>query len=530
MLRDNPLDQRSTLVKSFLSRFGALVLSVLSGFDRLRFRGCARLLSNPRGAHSYLYQHHVLLKDYARHTAQLTQDLTQRTEALAAAAGDRVHYLNSPHADKEAAALAIAQRRGLTTGRIAILSCVEGCRTFRVRKNDRGHIELRAEPARCQHFYHYFLHEQFGLCYVRLQSWFPFTMRIGLNGRHWLYRQLEREHLDYRRQDNLLVQVADWQRAQQLLDEQRHADWPTLLDGLAEQTNPLLPYLRDQARVPYYWVTEQSEWATDLLFRAPADLAELYPRLLRHCIEVLGCRDILRFLGRSVPAVGFGRLVDEVTADYRGRHEGLRTKLWSGANSLKIYDKFGRGLRLETTINQATGFKVYRTTESNPDGPAAWRPLRKGVADLHRQAEVSQRANERLAESLATVSEPTPLGKLLAPLGQPVLRAGYRARALNPLTGADGELLRTIAGGAFLVQGFRNRDLRQALYGATADEAEQRRQAAAVTRRLRLLREHGLILKVQKTHRYQVTAEGRRILTALLSAHAADASRLAAAG
>lgn len=289
-------------MKAFLSRFGAFILSVLSGFDRLRFRGCSRLLSNPRGVHSYLFQHDLLIKEYAQHTAQLTKTLVQQTEALATADGDRVHYLNSPNTDKEAAALAIAQQRGPTTGRIAILSCVEGCRTFRVRTNARGPIDLYAEPARCQHFYHYFLHDQFGLCYVRVQSWFPFTLRVGLNGRHWLYRQRQREQIGYRHQDNLLLEVADWQRAQQLLDDQRHADWPTLLDNLAAQTNPLLPYLRDEARVPSYWVTEQSAWATDILFRSPADLTDLYPRLTRHCIEVLGGRDILRFLGRHVPA------------------------------------------------------------------------------------------------------------------------------------------------------------------------------------------------------------------------------------
>jgi hypothetical protein len=514
-------------VKTFLSRFGALILSVLSGFDRLRFRGCSRLLSNARGAHSYLYQHDLLVKDYARHTTQLTQTLVEKTEALAAADGDRVHYLNSPNSDKEAAALDIARRRGLGSGRIAILSCVEGCRTFRVRKDDQGHIGLVAEPARCQHFYHYFLHDQVGLCYVRLQSWFPFTVRIGLNGRQWLYRQLRRHGIPYRHQDNLLLAVGDWQRAQQLLDQQRHTDWPTLLDGLAAAANPLLPYLRDQARVPYYWVTEQSEWATDILFRSAADLADLYPRLTRHCIEVLGCRDILRFLGRHVPAEGFGRLAGEVKADYRQRRDGLRAKLWHDVNSLKVYDKFGRGLRLETTINQARPFKVYRTAEGDADGQPAWRRLRKGVADLHRQAHVSQQANERLAESLATVADTTPLGKLLEPLGRPVVHDGHRARALNPLTGADGELLRTIARGEFLLDGFRNRDVRLALFGDATDQTVQRRQAAAVTRKLRLLRAHGLIVKVQKTHRYQVSAQGRRILTALLSAHAADTRRLA---
>lgn len=515
-------------MKTFLLRFGALILSVLSGFDRLRFRGCSRLLSNARGVHSYLYQHDLLIKEYAKHTEQLTKELVRGTEALAQADGDRVHYLNSPTIDKEATALEVARRRGLSTGRIAILSCVESCRVFRVRKNDRGHIDLYAEPGRCQHFYHYFLHEQLGLCYVRLQSWFPFALRIGINGRQWLYRQLQHEQIGYRRQDNLLLEVDDWQRAQQLLDQQLRTDWPALLDGLAAQTNPLLPYLRDLARVPYYWVTEQSEWATDILFRSAADLADLYPRLTRHCIAVLDCRDILRFLGRQVPAEGFGRFAGEVKADYRQRREGLRAKLWYDVNSLKVYDKFGCGLRLETTINQAGGFTVYRTKEGDADGPRSWKRLRKGVADLYRQAEISQRANERLAESLATSADTTPLGKLLEPLGRPVFQSGYRARALNPLTGADGALLRTIARGDFLLQGFRNRDLRLTLFGETTDPTTQRRQSAAVTRKLRLLRAHGLIVKVQKTHRYQVSAEGRRILTALLSAHAADASRLAA--
>ena len=62
-------------------------------------------------------------------------------------------------------------------------------RTFRVRGNrSNGHIEIRGEDGKCNHYYHYFLHEQVGLCYVRLQSWFPFTMRVGLNGREWLFR------------------------------------------------------------------------------------------------------------------------------------------------------------------------------------------------------------------------------------------------------------------------------------------------------------------------------------------------------
>src|SRR5207245_4762777 len=114
------------------------------------------------------------------------------------------------------------------------------------------------------------------------------------------------------------------------------------------------------------------------------------------------------------------------------------------------------------TNDQPKGFRSYRTKAGDSeDAPKSWRALRKGVADLARRAEVSQAANNRLAESLATVAEPTTLGELLKPLGRPVFENGRRkARALNPLTGADGMLLRALAQGEYLLKGFRNRDLR----------------------------------------------------------------------
>jgi hypothetical protein len=153
--------------------------------------------------------------------------------------------------------------------------------------------------------------------------------------------------------------------------------------------------------------------------------------------------------------------------------------------------------------------------------------MRKGVADLERRAEVSQAANNRLAESLATVAQTTSLGELLKPLGQAVVEQGRRkARPLNPLTGADGTLLRALAQGQFVLQGFRNRDVRLALYGQPPNDNERRRQAAKITRQLALLRAHGLIVKVPTTHRYQLSVAGRRILTALLAAHACDVNNL----
>ena len=516
-------------MKSFLARFGALISFVLSGFDRLRFCGESRLLNHALGAQSYLHQQRILFKDYPDHALDLTQSLRRQTEQRAERDGVPLLHLNSPDTDKEAAALRLAEEHQRTSGRLALLSCVESCLTYRLRKNADGLVELRKEKAKCLHYYHYFQHPQFGLCYVRVQSWFPFSVRVGLNGRQWLYRQLEQRGVKFQCQRNLLVQVDDPALAQAMLDEQRRTDWPAVLGELVQPLQPLWGYLHEKARTPYYWMTEQSEWATDFVFHSAAELASWYPRWLKHGIETLQCKDVLRYLGKKVPETGYGRCTGEVKIDLRDRVEGTRLKFWYDTNSIKIYDKAKQALRIETTINQPKGFQVYRTKEGADESAAkSWQQMRKGVADLDRRAEVSASGNNRLAESLATVAEPDTLGELLRPLGRPVIADGRRrARALNPLTGADGTLIRALARGDFLLKGFRNADLRTELYGAAADDQERRRQSARVTRLLGLLRAHGLIVKVTKSHRYNLSARGRRIATALLAAHESDVTRLA---
>jgi len=516
---------------SFLSRFGSFVLFVLSGFDRLRLAGESRLLNHGRGVQSYLWQQRILFKDFPAHALHLTQTLRQGTQALAQEQDIPLLPLNSSATDKEATALQLAQRHPGRSGRIAVLSCVESCLSYRLRKNAHGLIEPRKEVAKCLHYYHYFQHPDLGLCYVRIQSWFPFSVKVGLNGREWLVQQLRQRGCACQRLGNLIWRVADPALAQTLLDEQTCTDWPALLQALVQPIHPLWTYLHTQARAPYYWMTEQSEWATDIVFRQADFLKHWYPRWLRHGISTLSCRDALQYLGKSMPPANYGRCSHEAKIDLRARAEGTRLKFWYGSNSIKLYDKeapLAGTLRLETTINDPKGYQVYRTKEgASEDAAKSWPQLRKGVADLGRRAAVSQASNQRLAESLASVAETTPLGKLLEPLSQPVRdAAGRRQRALNPTAGADGELLRCIARGEFLINGFRNRDLRQRLCPATTQRRVQRQQAATMTRKLALLRAHGLIVKVQKTHRYRLSAEGQRVTTALLAAYEADVNRL----
>ena len=313
--------------------------------------------------------------------------------------------------------------------------------------------------------------------------------------------------LRYDRADNCFPWIEDVPAAQQLLDEQLRLDWPAALAEIERRLFPHRAALLAPYRCDYYWSTAQSEWASDILFRSPAALAPLSASLVRNGILVLGCRDVLRYLGKRATAHWAGK----VSGPLKQWPEGLRLKHWVKDNSIKLYDKAGSVLRGETTINDARAFTVYRPREGDPDGAKAWRPMRKGIADLHRRAQLSQAANARLLEALATLDTSPTVHTLVRALTVPKRWRRRPVRALRPWSPADQTLLSAIAHGRFLLAGFRNRDLVQHLHGELSDPIRRRREAARMTARLRLLRAHGLIVKIAHTHRYRVTAQAARL-------------------
>jgi hypothetical protein len=394
-------------------------------------------------------------------------------------------------------------------------------------------LELRSVVRKCLHYYFYLDHPVFGPMHMRLQTWLPFQIKVVLNGRDWLAQQLDAQGIGYLKKDNAFVAVDDFQRAQALLDAQLQVTWPTALNQLVSQFHPVhAQWMPPSAFESYHWSVEQSEWATDVVFRSPEALAALYPRLLHHGIRTFSSRDVLRFLQQKVPAQGglHGRFAGEVVSDLRHRPEGVRIRHGYGLNSVKLYDKQGQVLRVETTIHDANGLKVYRRARDEPRSELKWQQLRKGVADLYRRCELSQAANDRYLEALAAVDSPTPLGKLSRPLCHRVVKDGRRYRALNPLGALDARLLEFVQRGSHFIMGFRNRDLRHCLYGERSkDAAMHRRQAGRVCRLLALLRAHRLIQKIAKSHRYQVTTRGRQQIAAILAARAAGVEKLISA-
>jgi hypothetical protein len=514
-------------MKTFLQRFGSAVLGVLSGFDRLIFRGKLCSLYSPEGMNIYLDANKVLRKDFEKHTKAVTKDVLRASLIEEAKAAERFAYLGSAKIDKDKVARRFAAKRGIHHGLVCVLQCVEPCWSYTL-ESVNGRLTVQGAQRKCSHLYHYYLDPRFGWMYVRLQTWFPFEMQIYVNGREWLANRMDQEGLKYRRSDNKILAVEDWQRAQALLDEQLQTHWPSALDVCQRLVHPLHPgFLGKLSNLRYNWTVHQSEWATDLAFVSRQELMRWMPLWQRQALNYPST-EILRFLGRKGHLQG--NYPWAVETEYKHFHEGLRVKHWVDKNSLKLYDHLNIG-RVELTINDVEFFKVYRASQADPDGPLDWRRMRRTVADLYRRAEVSQNVNERYITAMATVQETRTVQQLVEPLSRSVNEPGKKTerkvRALNPWSQDDAKLLRTIGDPKWMVTGIRNRDLVGALYPEAAeDAAEKRRRSARATRLIRILRGHGLLQKVPKTHRYQVSEAARAVISAHMAAANANPEQL----
>jgi hypothetical protein len=523
-LFEDSLSPPEDAVKRFIARYADRIIGVLNGFDRLVFRGTLRRLSFVEGLMSLLWKRQVLLKDFGSYAQAVTERLKNASLQEAIHLDRPQIYLSSSKTNKEEVALAVAERDGIREGLIVVLSCVEPCRTFEVyRCRETKHLKLVPRIRKCLHLYHYFIDPAFGLMNARIQTWFPFSIQVCLNGREWLAREMDRAGLSYRRRDNCFTWLGDVEAAQRLMDEQLTSAWPEILDGIAHRLNPAQGDILEGFTTNYYWSVYQSEWASDVMFKDPKALAEIYPALVLHGITTFGSADVMRFLGRRMRCDFSG----DIVSDFKERPEGVRIKHRLGSNSIKLYDKQGSVLRPETTINDPSDFKVFRPKEGDPSGPRAWRQLRRGVADLHRRTQVSQAANERYLDALAAVDTSMPLGKLVEQICQPTTWKGRRVRALRPLSQNDSLLLKAVSRGEFKLNGVRNRNLQAVLYSRPPlSTQEHRRRSARVGRQLRLLRAHRLIRKTGCAHRYVLTPAGHEIIAALLAAERASLQQL----
>jgi hypothetical protein len=513
-------------MNSFLRRFAAVVAGVLSGFDRVLFRGTIRSLEYLKGFETFLNVHSVLYKDFGSFVERLSDRVKSHAKAFAQRHGRPLIYLQSPAVSKEAEACRIAKEDGIQQGLVCVITCVEPCRSFAMRKNpETKHLELVSATRKCTFVYFYFMDREFGLMHVRLQTWLPMPIQVCINGREYLARRLDRAGIGYEKRDNCFTRIDDVPRAQQMLNDLERRDWVAFLNAFARRLNPWTSGNNPLDLRGYYWTFRESEYATDVMFASRQALAKVYPALTRHALAHFTCHDVMRFLGRRTNI----RFNGEASTNVKQRVEGIRIKHWVEENSIKMYDKEGSVLRVETTMNNPRRFRIRREATRKGERCTAWLPLRKSVADVRRRVEICRAANERYFEALGVVGESSPTRHLTDPVSRRVTRGGRPYRALRPIDPVEARVFAVLLDAKFLIQGFRNRDLRRRLYASAERDPLTRKQASGqISRYLRLLRVHGLIRKVSKTSYYRVTTLGQQLMTTALAVRDLNVLALAA--
>ena len=475
------------------------ITGVLSCYDRMLIQGTLPGLCFAEGMTGYLYAHHIRVFDYVQWAQPLRETLRENAERLAAENALEIEFIRRPKSfRKEDKVHQVLKNRGDHPGLVWIFSALEPCSTYRPwHDKTTGKTFLRPDDGKCLHYYFYFIDEELGLCYVRVPTWCPFRLQVYLNGHHRLACRLKRKQIVHTRLDNALVEIEDFERTQKIAD-----DWPVekLHGKLNEWAGRYCPVIR-QFQVGYHWSLDQVEFSTDLLFRRREDLQALYGHLTRTAIHTVKPDNIATFLGRKLSPLYQGEMGNR----FNVRLEGTRIKHTMGPVSLKMYDKFGLILRIESTVNNVSFFQHYRTVEQR-DGRTVtqWAPMKKSIYSLPALREVLQAANRRYLEFLSTLDDPTAGIDRLHKISEPVRENERSYPGLNFFSAQDQTLIETLARGEFNLRGLQNKSLRVHL---------GRKTSGQVSRLLKRLRLHGLVKKVGHTYRYYLTLLGKQVIT-----------------
>src|ERR1700674_1803001 len=111
-------------MQQFIAKFGKLVQGLMSGFDRVLFRGSLPRLSHSKGMKWYLAQNNILCKQYQDHVKEISQQIRKAALAPFQEQDLLVKHIFSRD-DKEAIARAFAAERGITEGDVCALTVRE---------------------------------------------------------------------------------------------------------------------------------------------------------------------------------------------------------------------------------------------------------------------------------------------------------------------------------------------------------------------------------------------------------------------
>lgn len=486
---------------SVIERYADRILGVLSCYDRVVITGTLPDICHSRAMARHLTAQHIRIFDYTQWAQPLREEIRSHAEALAAENDLEIEFIRRNNFRKEDRVKKILAQRGDHPGLVHIFSAMERCAAYQPWHDKTTHKTfLKPTQSKCLHYYFYFIDEELGLCYLRVPTWAPFRLQFYCNGHNILARALDRNAIGYTLVDNAFVAIADFERAQHLADALPVPGLHRRLDQLAQRFCPAV------GRFPggVHWSLMQCEYATDVVFRRREDLHPAYQAWVRRAVHTVQAEQVATFLGRKL----HGAYQGEVGNDFHTRIQGTRIRHHMGQVSIKMYDKHGRVLRIETTASDVSFFKHHRRVEHR-DGTWEMKlaPVKKTIYSLSVLRQLLGAANRRYLDFLASLDDPRRGTHNLAKLSQTVRKNGRTFRGFNLFHAEDLSLFHALLRGEFYISGLTCRRLRAVLGDKTGPQ---------MSRLLRRLRVHGLIRKVGRTYKYYLTARGQKAILAAL--------------
>jgi hypothetical protein len=483
-------------------RYRDRMVGVLSCYDRIVITGTLPGVCYASGMTSFLYSRGIRIFDYARFAEPLRERIRARAQEACAEAGIQIEHINKPHIRKEDVVAKVLARRGEHPGLVHVISAMEACESYRPwHDKGSGKTALKPDSGKCLHYYFYFIDERLGLCYLRVPTWCPFRLQFYCNGHAWLARKLTACGIEFSLADNAFVRIEDIDRAQALADTMRPDELHRRLDRYAKRFCPVA----DVFRQAYHWSLMQVEYSTDLIFRSEATLKSLYESLSRQAVLAVKAEQVASFLGKKITP----QLAQELGSRFATRIEGTCLKHRFGKTGVKMYDKFGRILRLETTTNDVSFFKHHRKVEHRDrHSTRELAPLKKTIYSLIDLREILLSCNRRYLEFLSALEDPSSGERDLQRLCQAQQTGDRTIKGLNFFERTEQQLLRALQRPEFNIHGMRRANLTPFVPELSPSR---------LSRQLHRLRSLGLIKRVTRSYRYYLTRLGRSAIAAACS-------------
>jgi hypothetical protein len=488
------------MISPLEDRYDDRIAGVLSCYDRVVITGTIPTVCYAGGMTRFLYASGIRIFDYPDFASTLRDRVRERAASITADAGVTIEHIAKSHIRKEEVVAKVLERRGDHPGLVHVLSAMEACSSNRPwHDKQTGKTYLRPDTGKCLHYYFYFMDSELGLVYLRVPTWAPFRLQFYCNGHGWLARQLAAEGIAFTTADNAFVRIDDWQRAQELAN----ALSPDLLHRVLDRYAALCCPVLDVFGQSYHWSLMQVEYATDLVFRSAATLKPLYEQLVRESVLSVKAEQIATFLGHKIAP----QLTREIGSQFSTRIEGTCIKHRFGSASVKMYDKFGCVLRIETTTNDVSFFKHHRKVEHR-QGPAtrALAPVKKSIYSLIDLREILFGCNRRYLVHLSTLNDFSAGVRALDRLTRPRKVDDKTVKGINFFDPVDNALLNALQDPRVNIAGVRRADLLPLVDWLSPDR---------LSRQLRRLRDIGVIKRVTGTYRYYLTRMGRAATAAL---------------